>query len=59
MEAPIAYNISLMLADNDNKIALLQCIDGHKAYKILDETGEEAFLSATNHDGTAETPRIN
>jgi predicted choloylglycine hydrolase len=49
MEAPIAYNISLMLADSDNKIALLQCIDGHKAYKILDETTDEAFLSTTNH----------
>jgi hypothetical protein len=49
MEAPIAYNINLMLADSGNKIALLQCIDGHKAYKILDENCDEAFLSATNH----------
>jgi hypothetical protein len=49
MEAPIAYNINLMLADSGNKIALLQCIDGHKAYKIFDGNNGEAFLSATNH----------
>ncbi len=49
MNAPIGYNINLMLADNTNKIAVLQCIDGHKAYKLLDENSEEAFLSVTNH----------
>lgn len=47
--APIGFNINLMLADSHNKIALLQCVDGHKAYKILDESSEEAYLSSTNH----------
>lgn len=49
MNAPIGYNINLMLADSHNKIALLQCVDGHKAYKILGENSDEAFLSSTNH----------
>ncbi|AWB44592.1 peptidase C45 [Paenibacillus sp. CAA11] len=49
MDAPIGYNINLMLADRHNKIALLQCVDGHKAYKILDENHDEAYLSSTNH----------
>ena len=49
MKAPIGYNINLMLADCHNKIALLQCIDGHKSYKVLKEGNEETFLSATNH----------
>lgn len=49
MNAPIGYNINLMLADSHNKIALLQCVDGHKAYKVLDENSDEAFLSSTNH----------
>jgi predicted choloylglycine hydrolase len=49
MNAPIGYNINLMIADPTNKIALLQCIDGHKSYKLLDENSEEAFLSVTNH----------
>ncbi|WP_197545399.1 C45 family autoproteolytic acyltransferase/hydolase [Paenibacillus riograndensis] len=49
MSAPIGYNMNLMLADSSNKIALLQCMDGHKSYKLLDEYSEEAFLSVTNH----------
>ena len=49
MDAPIGYNINLMLADSYNKIALLQCIDGHKAYKVLDGSNDETYLSATNH----------
>lgn len=49
MDAPIGYNINLMLADSDNKIALLQCVDGHKAYKILDQNSDETYLSSTNH----------
>ncbi|WP_313579850.1 C45 family peptidase [Lacrimispora sp.] len=49
MSAPIGYNMNLMLADNTNKIAVIQCIDGHKAYKLLEENSEEAFLSVTNH----------
>lgn len=49
MDAPIGYNINLMLADNHNKIALLQCVDGHKAFKILDENSDETYLSSTNH----------
>ncbi len=49
MEAPVGYNINLMLADSHNKIALLQCIDGHKSYKLLEEGSEEVFLSAANH----------
>lgn len=49
MDAPIGYNINLMLADSHNKIALLQCVDGHKAYKILDENSDKTYLSSTNH----------
>lgn len=49
MGAPIGYNINIMLADSTNKMALLQCIDGHKAYKLLDENSNEGFLSVTNH----------
>jgi predicted choloylglycine hydrolase len=49
MEAPIGYNINLMLADSNNKIAILQCLDGHKAYRILDENSTEDYLVATNH----------
>jgi predicted choloylglycine hydrolase len=49
MEAPIGYNINLMLADSSDKIALFQCMNGHKAYRILDNSSDEAFLSATNH----------
>lgn len=49
MQAPIGYNINLMVADKNNHIALLQCIDGHKAYRILGEGSAETFLSSTNH----------
>lgn len=49
MNAPIGYNINLMLADSNNKIAMLQCMDGHKAYRILDENVSENYLIATNH----------
>lgn len=49
MNAPIGYNISLMVADKNNHIALLQCIDGHKAYRILDQDSAATYLSATNH----------
>lgn len=47
--APVGYNINLMLADSSNKIALLQSIDGHKSYKILENSDEESYLSVTNH----------
>ncbi|WP_027624518.1 C45 family autoproteolytic acyltransferase/hydolase [Clostridium lundense] len=49
MEAPIGYNINLMLADKNNKIALLQCMDGHKFYEILDSNSNKNYLSVTNH----------
>lgn len=49
MKAPIGYNMNLMLSDKNNNIALLQCVDGHKAYKILDEQSTENYLSTTNH----------
>lgn len=49
MNAPIGYNINLMLADSNNKIALLQCIDGHKAYRILDNASHDKALICTNH----------
>jgi predicted choloylglycine hydrolase len=49
MAAPIGYNINLMLADRGNRIALLQCIDGHKVYKFLNSSNEETCLSVTNH----------
>lgn len=48
MKAPIGYNINLMLADSSNQIALLQCVDGHKAYRLLDSSSNETYLSATN-----------
>lgn len=49
MKAPIGYNINLMAADKNNKIALFQCIDGHKHYEILDENSNKNYLSSTNH----------
>lgn len=49
MDAPIGYNINLMLADSNDKIALLQCIDGHKTYRILDNDSRKNFLISTNH----------
>lgn len=49
MNAPMGYNINLMVAGRDGRIALLQCIDGHKAYRILDETSSENYLTSTNH----------
>ncbi|WP_379140908.1 C45 family autoproteolytic acyltransferase/hydolase [Paenibacillus sp. sgz500992] len=49
MEVPIGYNMNLMLADKSGEIALFECIDGHKANKLLDGQTEESFLSATNH----------
>ena len=49
MGAPIGFNINLMLADSNDKIALFQCIDGHKAYEILDDGSEKGYLSCTNH----------
>ena len=54
MDAPIGFNINLMLADSRDKIALLQCIDGHKAYEILDGSNEKNYLSSTNHTLFAE-----
>ena len=49
MNAPIGFNINLMLADSRDKIALFQCIDGHKAYEILDKSSDKTYLSSTNH----------
>lgn len=49
IDAPIGFNINLMLADKSGKIALLQCIDGHKAYEILDSNSEKDYLTSTNH----------
>ena len=36
MEAPVGFNINLLLADAEGRIGLVQCIDGHKAYRVLD-----------------------
>lgn len=49
MEMPLAYNLNLMLADKSAKIAMFQCIDGYKDYKIIDENSGENYLSCTNH----------
>ncbi len=49
MGAPIGFNINLLLAHGSGKIALFQCIDGHKAYEILDSSSGRDFLSSTNH----------
>lgn len=49
MDAPIAFNLNLMLADGQNKIALLQCMDGHKAVRLLDEGAAPGYLAVTNH----------
>lgn len=49
MDAPIGFNINLMLADSCDRIALLQCIDGHKSYEILDGSSDKTYLTSTNH----------
>lgn len=49
MQAPIGYNLNLMLADKSGKIALVQCINGQKEYKLLGEKDNENYLSCTNH----------
>lgn len=49
MRMPIAYNLNLMLADKSGKIAILQCIDGHKDYRMIDEGSDGDYLSCTNH----------
>lgn len=49
VEAPIGFNINLMLADSQNKIAMLQCMDGHKAFRILEQDSVPNHLSVTNH----------
>lgn len=38
-----------MLADSCDRIALLQCIDGHKSYEILDGSSDKTYLTSTNH----------
>jgi predicted choloylglycine hydrolase len=48
-KAPIAYNLNVMLADKSGKIAIMQCIDGHMDYQIVDEQSEQSYLSCTNH----------
>lgn len=49
MEIPIGFNINLMLADARGTIGLLQCMDGHKGYQILEDGGSADHLSVTNH----------
>lgn len=49
MNAPIGYNINLMLADSSHRIAMLQCMDGHKAYRILEDSPSGNHFIATNH----------
>ena len=49
METPIGFNINLMLADGTGEIGLLQCMDGHKGYRVLAEGDAEDHLSVTNH----------
>lgn len=49
LDAPIGFNINLILADSHDKIALFQCIDGHKAYEILDSSSDKSYLTSTNH----------
>lgn len=49
LKAPIGYNLNLMLADRSGKIAIMQMIDGHKSYKIIQENSTENYLSCTNH----------
>jgi predicted choloylglycine hydrolase len=46
---PVAYNLNLMLADKNNNIALIQCIDGHKVNRMLNSSSNDTFLSSTNH----------
>lgn len=47
--APIAFNLNLMLTDHDDRIALLQCIDGRKAHRIVHRGEFTPYLQATNH----------
>ncbi len=52
LEAPISFNINLMLADGEGCIGLLQCMDGHKGYEVLEENGPAGtadHLAVTNH----------
>lgn len=49
MEAPVGFNINLLLADASDRIGLVQCIDGHKACTVLDAESTEDHLSTTNH----------
>lgn len=46
---PLAFNLNLMMADASGKIALFQCLNGHKAQKVLSPGDAETHLSATNH----------
>ena len=48
-KAPIAYNINLMLADKNGKIAMIQIIDGHIGYKVIQKGSIENYLNCTNH----------
>lgn len=49
MEAPIGFNLNLMLADAQGEIGLLQCMDGHKGFQVLGDGAEPDHLSVTNH----------
>lgn len=54
MDAPIGFNINLMLADGDGRIGLLQCMDGHKGYEALENdptsrARKADHLAVTNH----------
>lgn len=49
MDAPIGFNINLMLADGEGRIGLLQCMDGHKGFRVLEENGSEGQTSQADH----------
>ena len=49
LEMPIAFNINLYLADASGKAALVETMNGKKAYEFIDENAEKKCLYGTNH----------
>ena len=48
-DMPIAYNLNLMLLDQEGNAALVETLDGRLSYKKLDSSSSKQFLHATNH----------
>lgn len=48
-EMPIAYNLNMILADKHGNAALVETLDGRKAFKSINGKSAEQFLYAANH----------